>query len=85
MYGALDALDVRIHTVLPMMVLSGRSVDSSLAMFAEQQSIRIAKLPDWQTIEEIRDNKLSEEKVQELSQTYLGLHGTDSATQVKAS
>src|SRR5215213_10025222 len=30
MYGAFDARDVQIHTILPMMVLSGRSVDSSL-------------------------------------------------------
>ena len=85
MYGAFDPLDVQIHTILPMMVLSGRNVDSSLTTFAEQQSIRIAKLPDWQTIEDIRDNKLSEEKVRELSLTYLGLRGSDSATQVKAS
>ena len=85
MYGGFDSLDVQIHTILPMMVLSGRSVDSSLTAFAEQQSIRIAELPDWQTIEEIRDNKLSEEKVRELSLTYLGLRGSDSATEVKAS
>ena len=85
MYGAFGELDVPIHSVLPMMLLSGRSCDSSLSEFAQQQSIRVAELPDRKTLEEIRDNKLPEEKIRELSLTYLGLRGQQTATQVKAS
>jgi hypothetical protein len=84
-YGAFDEVGVPIHTVLPMMLLSGRTSDPSLVDFAQEQSIRVAQLPDWQTLEQIKDNKLEEEKVRELSLTYLGLRGADIAAQVKAS
>jgi hypothetical protein len=72
-YQAVDGFDVSIHSVLPMMVISGRKPDSTLTTFAQQESIRIAEMPEWTIIQEIADNKISLEKLRDMSQSVLGL------------
>jgi len=73
MYEAFDDLMIAVHTVLPMMFLIGRVADETTIRFAEQESIRIAKLPPWDKIWAIAVNQVGPEELRELSLTHLGL------------
>jgi hypothetical protein len=72
-YRAIGFIDVPVHSVLPMLVISGRTVDDTLLRFAEQESIRIGQMPDWAEVEALASNQQSEEEVRQKAQSYLGI------------
>src|SRR6266446_607553 len=85
-YQAVAGFDIPVHTVLPMLLLCGRKPDSTLTTFAEQESIRIAEMPEWAIIQDIADQKVSIDKLREIAQSRLGLRmsGMGPATTVPA-